>query len=271
MIKSFQEYAPNLAHCWLLLIASMVGQVVVGLTIRNVPHGVVYAVAMAFPIALAFVLSTLRRDEGLQHFHSPKMGPRVTTLFFLITVFLTLCIIFIIDPLTSFIPMPDMVKAMFEQAFYGTTPADLLITTCILAPFAEEFLCRGIMMRGLCRTMSPKAAILWSAALFAIMHANPWQAIPAFILGAFFGWVYFKTGCLWVSIALHSLNNLVSSLLAILLPNIGVDQGFMDIMGSTGYWCIFGVTLGALILLIRLLKVLLEYEKIVSTEVRSDS
>lgn len=85
------------------------------------------------------------------------------------------------------------------------------ITICILAPILEEILFRGILLRGLLQNgTSPIIAIVLSSVLFGAAHMNPWQFFGAGILGAIFGFIYFRTRALWICIFLHALNNTVS-------------------------------------------------------------
>ncbi|MFA7688039.1 MAG: type II CAAX endopeptidase family protein [Moheibacter sp.] len=85
------------------------------------------------------------------------------------------------------------------------------ITVCILAPFFEEILFRGILLRGMLQyKMNPTLAIVFSSVLFGLVHMNPWQFLGAGILGVVFAFVYYRTQSLWVCIFLHALNNTVS-------------------------------------------------------------
>ncbi len=85
------------------------------------------------------------------------------------------------------------------------------ITVCILAPIIEEILFRGILLRGLLQKgVSPILAIFLSSFLFGLAHLNPWQFMGAGLLGAVFGFIYYRTKALWVCIFLHALNNTVS-------------------------------------------------------------
>ncbi|HLV23592.1 MAG TPA: type II CAAX endopeptidase family protein [Moheibacter sp.] len=85
------------------------------------------------------------------------------------------------------------------------------ITVCILAPIFEEILFRGILLRGLLQKgISPILAIFLSSFLFGLAHLNPWQFLGAGLLGAVFGFVYYRTKSLWICIFLHALNNTVS-------------------------------------------------------------
>ncbi len=51
--------------------------------------------------------------------------------------------------------------------------------------------------------MNPALAIAISAIFFATIHGNLWQGISAFILGSFFGYVYYKTGSLKLTMLMH--------------------------------------------------------------------
>ena len=82
-----------------------------------------------------------------------------------------------------------------------------IITVCLIAPFVEEILFRGIFLRGFLFNYSPKNSILLSAFLFSIFHLNIYQIPVAFILGCFFAWLHYRTDSLWPSIIGHILYN----------------------------------------------------------------
>lgn len=112
------------------------------------------------------------------------------------------------DYITSLIPMPEFMRKLFEQMLSFSIWGFLMV--CIAAPLLEEILCRGIFLRSFLKNYSANKAILWSAIIFAVIHLNPWQAIPAFVLGYFMGWLFFKTQSLLPTIIVHFLNNVVA-------------------------------------------------------------
>ena len=112
------------------------------------------------------------------------------------------------DYITSLIPMPDFMKQLFEQMLSFSIWGFILV--CIAAPLFEEILCRGIFLRSFLENYSARKAILWSAIIFAVLHMNPWQAIPAFVIGYFMGWLFYRTKSLLPSIVVHFLNNFVA-------------------------------------------------------------
>lgn len=118
--------------------------------------------------------------------------------------------IIVIDPLVSLIPMPDVFKELFEELL----KRDLFtfLTIVIAAPILEEFVFRGIVLEGFLKNYDAKKSIIWSAVIFGAVHLNPWQFIGASILGAYIGWVYYRTRSLIPCIIIHLLNNLIAFL-----------------------------------------------------------
>lgn len=51
-----------------------------------------------------------------------------------------------------------------------------------------------------------------SSLFFAFIHLNPWQALPAFILGMLFAYVYYRTGSLKLTMLMHCTNNTFAAL-----------------------------------------------------------
>ncbi len=139
----------------------------------------------------------------------------------------------------------------------------------VFAPILEEWLCRGVVLRGLLnysrkgepgedgsrRGMNPALAIAISAIFFATIHGNLWQGISAFILGSFFGYVYYKTGSLKLTMLMHCVNNTVSVLSSKLpaFKDLGADASLMDIIPTGIYVIMFIVSAAVLFLAVRYL------------------
>jgi len=91
----------------------------------------------------------------------------------------------------------------------------------ILAPIGEEILFRGILQTGVASLLGwgkPTNRARWGAVgvtamLFGMMHTGTPHYIPALmLLGVLLGYVYERTGSLWVPIGLHMLFNMKSLL-----------------------------------------------------------
>ena len=91
----------------------------------------------------------------------------------------------------------------------------------ILAPLAEEVVFRGAILRTLLGLMSKKnhwVAIMISAAIFGLAHANVAQFVNALLLGLLLGWMYYRTKSLVPGILLHWVNNTMAYVLSNIMP-----------------------------------------------------
>jgi len=128
----------------------------------------------------------------------------------------------------------NILEKMLENPIY------MVLLTCVFAPILEEVLFRGILQKGLInKGISPIRAIFLSSFIFGVMHANPWQFIPAVVLGLILGWVYCKTKTLLLPIFLHAFNNLSACVLA-----LNKKQSFTDLIEvKIEYALIIGILL----------------------------
>ena len=146
----------------------------------------------------------------------------------------TLAAAFLTDVTSKLLPpMPAFLEEVMKQLLNAPLWITL-ISVSVFAPFFEEWLCRGMILRGLLGRMSPFAAITISAAFFAVIHFNPWQAIPAFILGLLFGFVYYKTGSLKLTMLMHCANNTMAAIFS-RIPAFQDTESFIDVMNPWAY------------------------------------
>lgn len=165
----------------------------------------------------------------------------------------TVALAFLIEPVNTLLPeMPEWMKATMEQMLEGGPLWVTILSVSVFAPLFEEWLCRGIILRGLLKHSSPAVAILASSLFFGILHLNPWQAIPAFCLGILFGYVYYKTGSLKLTMLMHCVNNTMSVIFS-QIPAFKDAESFMDIMSwpayaATGAACVIILACTAIIM-----------------------
>ena len=93
------------------------------------------------------------------------------------------------------------------------------IFTVIVAPIGEEFVFRKLLID---RTQKYGAfiSIGLSGLMFGLMHGNFYQFFYAFALGLLLGYIYFHTGKLYLTIAIHAIVNFVGSVLTSFLTPI---------------------------------------------------
>lgn len=83
----------------------------------------------------------------------------------------------------------------------------IVFSAALLAPIVEEFFFRGFFYGSLKRFCGPVPAVLITAALFALVHANVLALAPLFFLALAFTVAYEWTGSLLVPFTMHLLFN----------------------------------------------------------------
>lgn len=264
--KYYPYYKPTLGGSWMIVALIIAGSLIMGVLLPHAPHSLSYALMMVFPLAWCWWKGQQACTLGERPLaiNAPHFGRLHPVLFFLLAGIALMALSMVIEPITSFIPMPDSIKRIFEDAFMDSPLWDTVLATCILAPLLEEFFCRGMMLRGMLPQKGARKAILWSAFLFAFMHLNPWQSIPAFIMGIFLGWVYWRTHCLWATIFLHFLNNGTSVVITRICPDLPVDAGWADVFPPTAYWITY-----AACVVVTAVSLYILYEKTLPAQVSS--
>ena len=124
----------------------------------------------------------------------------------------------------------------------------------VVAPIVEEYVFRKVLVD---RTVKygQGIAIVTSGLMFGLFHGNLNQFAYAVGLGAFFAFIYIKTGNLKITIGMHAIINFMGSIVAGLLMKmldydalLAMDQEDMDamvnlVMENLGAWVLFGVYL----------------------------
>jgi sodium transport system permease protein len=108
------------------------------------------------------------------------------------------------------VPSPGMQALGDALAALGADPLTALplFAGVALAPaVCEELLFRGFVLQSLRRRMSQRAAILVSAALFALYHLQLAQMPTTFVIGLIQAALVIASGSLWPAVLLHFLHN----------------------------------------------------------------
>lgn len=95
-----------------------------------------------------------------------------------------------------------------------------LLFVGVLAPVAEELIFRKALIDGLSR-YGEGAAVLASGLVFGLAHGNFSQCFYAFGLGLVFGYIYVKSGKIYLTILPHAALNCISILMnKLVLPRV---------------------------------------------------
>lgn len=95
-----------------------------------------------------------------------------------------------------------------------------IVTSVIVAPIAEEFVFRGVLIHAWTAKWGLRSAILLSSLMFGFLHFNP---IGVSIAGIIFALLYLKTRTLFVPIVAHAMNNSIVFILPLLATLVTVD------------------------------------------------
>ena len=124
--------------------------------------------------------------------------------------------------------MPEQMAKMFEEVM--KKPIGYVVIG-ILAPFAEEVVFRGAILRKLLGMMDEKrhwVAIVLSALVFGLVHLNIPQGIHAFLIGLLLGWMYYRTRSILPGILFHWVNNSVAFIMFHIMPQMA-DGKLIDL------------------------------------------
>ena len=232
-------YNPNLAQSW-GLIAIFILCYVVGVIARVVmqkiglatPEWAEFSGKMLAYIILAVVIVRFGKGSNNVKATIPDQSP----LLWLLLVPFTLSVVLMATLLTIWIPRPDSIK----QALAVQVNLPMFLELVILAPVREEWLYRGVILKGLLKHYSPLKAIVWSALIFAVAHLNPWQAIPVFSGALAMGWIYWRIGLLRYCVFMHAVNNALVFIAVSLFSDAAADDAFTDL---TSIFCTFATIL----------------------------
>ena len=244
ILKRIEHYLPGLGQCWVLVfLLCVVGGLAAGAvmwTVAKVSGDDELDMLLQYLIPfLPAAIYIYCKGNPRTVTHSVPLDKSVfgtvsPILLFPLLAILAFTLSVAVEPLSAWLPMPESIRKLFETYLSGNSLSAIL-STVVAAPLIEELLCRGIMERGLLFHSTPRKAILWSAFLFAFIHMNPWQAIPAFVIGIFLGWIYWRTHSLWACIFIHFVNNGSIYVFLALFPEMDVEMQFKDLFSPTIY------------------------------------
>jgi membrane protease YdiL (CAAX protease family) len=80
-------------------------------------------------------------------------------------------------------------------------------TALVVAPLFEETLFRGVLLPVAAQRLGGAAAVILSAAVFAVAHLSLGELAPLFVLGLGLGWLRWRSGRLASTVLMHALWN----------------------------------------------------------------
>ena len=247
LFSTYNHFVPGISDLIWIMILFLVGIFLGSLITAVLTHimsesfALTYGLVIMYPLqfipAMLYASAKSRRNEGFEKGYaldSKNFGGRKGWTMALIVSAMALAGAFVIEPINMLLPeISEKLKTVMEMILNGPIWI-VLISVSIFAPFFEEWLCRGIILRGLLTNVKPACAIAISAAIFGLIHGNLWQAIPAFLIGLVLGYVYYKTGSLKLTMLMHCVNNTLAVIVS-RIPGLEDVEFFAQIMSPWAY------------------------------------
>lgn len=264
---SYSHFLPGLGGVVILLLLFLLGALLGNLTVLGLQALAGQAFAdkfgtlISYPVMFIPAMLYASAMSRINEYSTPEVpldkggfGRKGWTILISGSIFSTIAAAYVTEPLTALLPaMPAWLEEAMKMMLENMPAWATLLSVSVFAPLFEEWLCRGIVLRGLLEKTSPFVAVTVSAAFFALLHMNPWQAIPAFCLGLLFGYAYYRTGSLKLTMLMHCTNNTLAVILN-KIPQFKDAETFMDILSPWAYWCIFAacmVTVCCFVVIVR--------------------
>ncbi len=122
------------------------------------------------------------------------------------------------------IPLPpklrevvDLVKGLYEETYRilvtSKSPSEFLVvvvTVALVPAIAEEFLFRGLVQKSVGESTGGMRAAITTGIIFGAYHLNPISVVPLVLLGAYFGYLVYRSRNLAISVSVHFFNNFLA-------------------------------------------------------------
>jgi membrane protease YdiL (CAAX protease family) len=155
----------------------------------------------AYVFANLFVIFLVRREINKKTLLSAPA--HLLDLKLILCLFLLrISLMFVLDPISVLVPG--------YKSSAVTNSINSILISCILGPVMEEIIFRGYFFNKLLTFTSATRALLVSSLVFGLVHLKLDSIIHATITGCLYGWVFYRSGSLVLSILLHSINNVAA-------------------------------------------------------------
>ena len=97
-----------------------------------------------------------------------------------------------------------------------------LLAVAVVPAVCEEFFFRGALQNFVRQWWGNEHVAVWlTAVIFSVAHGDVFGFLPRMAMGALLGYLYFRSGTIWVNTLVHCMNNGVLVLCYMLLPHDG--------------------------------------------------
>lgn len=146
----------------------------------------------------------------------------------------------------------DTTAAIMSATSVGGLIVNILIVGLFTGLAEEMFFRAGIQRMMIASRLSPTVAIWSAAAIFSFVHFQFFGFVPRLLLGAMFGYVYWRTRSIWAPALLHGINNSIVVVTEWINRRNGISFDFEQYITDTSgipWWFIFSTLLTILFII----------------------
>lgn len=189
-----------------MLLSSMSAILIVGdIAIYGIGFPCLWLVCRSLP-------NTKAANPPKSYKMTPKLFLRVTCMAFAVLYITNFAYMFIMSALSSASGY-SLAENPVANVIMQNSLLERIILFCVLPPVLEELVFRKYLYQKV-GVYGNNAYILASGLCFGMFHANLSQFVYAFGLGALFAWLYLATGTVVWGMAVHTVVNLMGSVIA---------------------------------------------------------
>lgn len=201
---------------------------------------------LAFPMLLGEVVTTLLAVATLRVFVGKNwmrvVGLRRPGVIHVVLVLIGLPAMLIlpnmIHELAKEIGIPSLENPEeFAQMIGGWSLGFGVLVVGVGPGLSEELWCRGFLGRGLVGNYGVWIGVLFTSALFGMMHVDPAHAIATAAIGLWLHFTYLMTRSLFVPMVLHTLNNSLAVLGAVVGIQLEAMEKHPESAHPPNVWC----------------------------------
>lgn len=213
--KSFGIYEAALATILFILFTGMFSFVYTMIAVSvGISEVVYYIASFISPLVIASAAYVTAKARKVDFVHATGLNKKVNSdcVFYAIIVSFV-CMLFFSD-------LTNVFLAFLDLCGYSSVLPDIeinnfgiyiiyILASCVAPAFCEDLLFRGVIASGL-KEKGLKVALFGSALIFTFMHGNAEQTIHQFVIGMVLGYIFLKTGNVWLGVIVHFVNNFMA-------------------------------------------------------------
>jgi membrane protease YdiL (CAAX protease family) len=199
--------------------------------------------AVLLPTAIAFFWPRTGAPGRLPSYAPPRRAVIAGVFFVSLPLYaLSAAMLYLVGAWDPARPAPGTPAAAAPAVPTAATLAGLWLVLAALPAIAEELMYRGMIQPAIAQRWGPVWGIGVTAVLFSSSHMEPAGFVPRVLMGAWFGYLAWRTRSLWASTWAHALNNTWGVALlagmAYVTPHPFVVAVLALASLATGIWCL---------------------------------